>query len=150
MGFEPGSLCRMQNALVPPSWRSLPCLWKPSVQGTLQTFTNTGDSSRKLDRKFCPRCGSPVIVEAEGFPGMALIMGGTLDDTTSLTPTMALFCHAAQPWLAISHEMKSFPRMPKLTASGFPATVSASPVKFAGSCRARTFSWTLGVAQWIG
>src|ERR1700730_4785429 len=53
-----------------------------------------------------------VFVEAEGFPGMALIMGGTLDDTTSLTPTMALFCDSAQPWLAISHEMKSFPRMP--------------------------------------
>ena len=83
-----------------------------SVQGGLQTFTNTGDSGRKLDRKFCLRCGSPVFVEAEGFPGMALIMGGTLDDTTSLTPTMALFCDSAQPWLAISHEMKSFPRMP--------------------------------------
>jgi hypothetical protein len=83
-----------------------------SVQGRLQTFSHTGDSGRKLDPKFCPRCGSPVFVEAEGFPGMALIMGGTLDDTTSLTPTMALFCDSAQPWLAIGHEMKSFPRMP--------------------------------------
>jgi hypothetical protein len=43
---------------------------------------------------------------------MALIMGGTLDDTSWLKPTMALFCDSAQPWLAISHEMKSFPRMP--------------------------------------
>ena len=83
-----------------------------SVQGRLQTFTNTGDSGRKLDRKFCPRCGSPVFVEAEGFPGMALIMGGTLDDTSWLKPTMALFCASAQPWLAITQEMKSFPRMP--------------------------------------
>ena len=83
-----------------------------SVQGKLQTLTNTGDSGRKLNRKFCSRCGSPVFVEAEGFPGMALIMGGTLDDTTSLTPTMALFCDSAQRWLAISHEMKSFSRMP--------------------------------------
>ena len=58
-----------------------------------------------------PRCGSAVFVEAEGFPGMALIMGGTLDDTSWLKPTMALFCDSAQPWLAISHEMKSFPRM---------------------------------------
>jgi hypothetical protein len=63
-----------------------------SVQGRLQTFTNTGDSGRKLDRKFCPRCGSAVFVEAEGFPGMALIMGGTLNDTSWPKPTMALFC----------------------------------------------------------
>ena len=82
-----------------------------SVQGRLQTFTNAGDSGRKLDRKFCPRCGSAVFVEAEGFPGMALIMGRTLDDTSWLKPTMALFCDSAQPWLAITHEMKSFPRM---------------------------------------
>jgi hypothetical protein len=83
-----------------------------SVQGKLQTFTNSGDSGRKLNRKFCPRCGSMVVIEAEGFPGMALIMGGTLDDTSWLNPTMSLFCDSAQPWLAITHEMKRFPRMP--------------------------------------
>ena len=32
------------------------------------------------------------MIEAEGFPGMALIMGGTLDDPSWLKPTMALFC----------------------------------------------------------
>jgi hypothetical protein len=83
-----------------------------SVQGELQTFTHAGDSGRKLHRKFCPRCGSPVFVEAEGLPGMALIMGGTLDDTSWLKPTMALFCDSAHPSLAITHQMKSFPRMP--------------------------------------
>ena len=83
-----------------------------SVQGELLTFTHAGDSGRKLHRKFCPRCGSPVFVEAEGFPGMALIMGGTLDDSSWLKPTMALFNDSAQPWLAITHQMKSFPRMP--------------------------------------
>jgi hypothetical protein len=43
---------------------------------------------------------------------MALIMGGTLDDSSWLKPTMALFSDSAQPWLAITHPMKSFPRMP--------------------------------------
>jgi hypothetical protein len=83
-----------------------------SVSGSLQTFANAGDSGRKLDRKFCPRCGSVVVIEAEGFPGMALIMGGTLDDSTWLNPTMALFCDRAQPWLTINHEMTNFQRMP--------------------------------------
>jgi len=53
-----------------------------------------------------------VVIEAEGFPGMALIMGGTLDDTSWLNPTIALFSDSAQPWLAITHDMKRFPRMP--------------------------------------
>ena len=71
-----------------------------------------GDSGRKKYSKFCPRCGTAVVIEAEGFPGMALIMGGTLDDPSWLKPTMALFCDSAQPWLAINHEMTNFPRMP--------------------------------------
>ena len=83
-----------------------------SVQGKLQTFTIAGDSGRRKKSKFCPRCGSVVVIEAEGFPGMALIMGGTLDDTSWLKPTMALFGDSAQPWLAITHDMKRFPRMP--------------------------------------
>jgi hypothetical protein len=53
-----------------------------------------------------------VVIEAEGFPDMALIMGGTLDDTSWLNPTMALFDDSAQPSLAITHDMKRFPRMP--------------------------------------
>jgi hypothetical protein len=83
-----------------------------SIQGTLQTYTYAGDSGREKNAKFCSRCSTVVFIEAEGFPGMALIMGGTLDDPSWLKPTMALFCDSAQPWLAINHEMTDFPRTP--------------------------------------
>jgi hypothetical protein len=83
-----------------------------SVQGKLQTFTYIGDSGRKKNSNFCPRCSTVVFIAAEGFPGRALIMGGTLDDPSWLKPTMALFCEAAQPWVASKHEMTEFPRMP--------------------------------------
>ena len=52
-----------------------------------------------------------MVIEAEGFPGMALIMGGTLDDSSWLKPTMALFCDSAQAW-TINHEMQNYARMP--------------------------------------
>ena len=83
-----------------------------SLRGSPSTFTNDGDSGRKKHRQFCPRCGTTVMLEAEGFPGMALVMGGTLDDTAWLQPTMALFCERAQPWLESRPEMKTFARMP--------------------------------------
>jgi hypothetical protein len=83
-----------------------------SAQGTLQTYTYVGDSGRKKHTKFCPRCSAAVFIEAEGFPGLALIMGGTLDDPSWLRPTMALFCDSAQPWVEAKHEMTEFPRMP--------------------------------------
>jgi hypothetical protein len=89
-----------------------------SIQGTLETFTYSGDSGRKLHRKFCPRCGSAVFIEADVFPEMAMVLGGTLDDTGWLNPTMAFFRDSAQPWLTISHEMQNFPKMPPIeTAS---------------------------------
>jgi hypothetical protein len=82
------------------------------VQGTLQTFTYSGDSGRKKHSKFCPKCSAVVFLEAEGFPGLVLIMGGTLDDPSWLRPTMALFCEASQPWIASKHEMAEFSQMP--------------------------------------
>jgi hypothetical protein len=83
-----------------------------SVQGTLQTYSYAGDSGRQKHAKSCPRCSTTVFIEAEGFPGLALIMGGTLDDPSLLRPTAALFCDSAQPWLTIDHEMTKFARMP--------------------------------------
>lgn len=83
-----------------------------SLHRSPSTFTNEGDSGRKLHRHFCPRCGTTMMVEAKAFPGMALVMGGTLDDTAWLRPTMALFYERAQPWLEDLPEMKAFARMP--------------------------------------
>jgi hypothetical protein len=45
-----------------------------------------------------------LTIEAEGFPGMTLIMGGTLDVTIWVKPTVQLFCDSAQPWVAISRQ----------------------------------------------
>jgi hypothetical protein len=83
-----------------------------SVQGKPQSFTYVGDSGRKKLSKFCPRCSMVVFIEAEGLAGRVLIMGGTLDDPSWPRPAMALFCEAAQPWIASRREMTECPRMP--------------------------------------
>jgi len=53
-----------------------------------------------------------LTIEAEGFPGMTLIMGGTLDDASWLKPTVQLFCDSAQPWIPIPADITKFARMP--------------------------------------
>ena len=83
-----------------------------TIQGTTRSFTNAGDSGRKKTRRFCPLCASVMTIEAEGFPGMTLIMGGTLDDTSWLKPTAQLFCDSAQPWVPIPADITKFARMP--------------------------------------
>ena len=59
----------------------------------------------------CPHCQVAVFSEY-GAPEVRFVRGGTLDDPSWLKPTMALFCEAAQPWVASKHEMTEFPRMP--------------------------------------
>ena len=60
------------------------------ASSTFTTEANAGDSGRKLTRSFCPRCGSMLVIDPEGFPGMTLIMGGTFDDTSRLKLTIWL------------------------------------------------------------
>jgi hypothetical protein len=83
-----------------------------TVTGATNAFTANGDSGRSLTRRFCSKCGSTVVMNVEAMPGMTLIMGGTLDDSSWLRPRMALFCDSAQPWVLGSLEMTRHARMP--------------------------------------
>jgi hypothetical protein len=83
-----------------------------SVRGTVKTFHGKGDSSRAVERHFCPDCGSPITTDAAALPGLTLVNVGTLDDTSWISPTREIFCDSAQPWVGLSGEMKRFSRMP--------------------------------------
>ena len=83
-----------------------------SVQGTLKTYNDTGDSGKAVYRRFCPNCGSGVAAEAEALPGVTLLLAGTLDDPSSYKPAMELYCSSAQPWTNETSERKRFDKMP--------------------------------------
>ena len=83
-----------------------------SMQGTLKTFSDRGDSGKAVDRRFCPECGSPILSEAEALPGLAILKAGTLDDASWLKPGMEIYCDSAQPWVELSGERRRFPKMP--------------------------------------
>jgi hypothetical protein len=82
------------------------------VQGTLKTFTGRGDSGKATYRRFCPECGSPLIDEAEVMPDVAMIMAGTLDDSSWVKPAMEIYCDRTQPWVQLGGERQRFPQMP--------------------------------------
>lgn len=83
-----------------------------SVLGDLKTYDEISDAGRALHRRFCPNCGSGVLVEADAFPGVTIFLAGSLDDPTAYKPTMELFCSSAQPWFHASGERTQFARMP--------------------------------------
>jgi hypothetical protein len=75
----------------------------------LATFQTTGtDSGENRARKFCPRCGSPVLTVVAETPELVWIKAGTLDDKSWLSPTLEIWCESAQAWT------QRLPRRPRL------------------------------------
>ncbi len=72
------------------------------VSGTdsLKTFTTVGeDHGTEVQRRFCGECGSPIYSENGGLPGVFIVKGGTLDDTSWLQPQVEVWGRSAQPWV---------------------------------------------------
>jgi hypothetical protein len=83
-----------------------------SLQGELKTFDARGDSGMIVHRRFCPECGSMILSEPDAFQGVAIIRVGTLDDASSVQPTMEIYCDSAQPWVKLEGDRQRFPKMP--------------------------------------
>jgi len=80
-----------------------------AVTGTLKTYTEAGgQSGDPFHRRFCPDCGTPIILEREGA-ARTLIAAGTLDDTSNVKPSVNLFCASAQSWVPITSDTENLP-----------------------------------------
>ena len=83
-----------------------------SIQGQLKTFHDTGDSGLRLERNFCPECGSPIFTDVAAMPGIAFIKAGTLDDTSWLDPKMHIYCDSKEQWTPMPVGVQEFAKMP--------------------------------------
>lgn len=83
-----------------------------SVEGTTTTYEAKGDSGQSVKSRFCPVCGSTIVSEPEVMQGLAIVRAGTLDDPSSLKPTMEIYCDSKQPWVSLGGDLKAFPKMP--------------------------------------
>jgi hypothetical protein len=70
------------------------------LNGELTTYQDQGSSGQPVYRKFCGRCGSPVVTDtpAAEVQGIIFIKAGTLDNTADLQPTMHYWKSSAQGW----------------------------------------------------
>ena len=82
------------------------------LDGTLETFEETADSGNKVYRRFCGTCGSPILSALEGMPGMIALKSGTLDDTSSLQPSVQVWCDSKQAWVQLPDSLTAFAKSP--------------------------------------
>jgi hypothetical protein len=82
------------------------------LSGELTTYSKIVDSGRKLDRLFCPQCGTPLAWIGDGFPGVVLISLSSLDDPEAHQPVHEGWTDGAVSWSRIRDSIKSFPHRP--------------------------------------
>ena len=49
-----------------------------SIQGSPKIYTRTGDSGQQVVNRFCPDCGSTVVIEPAALPGTTIIPAGNI------------------------------------------------------------------------
>jgi hypothetical protein len=70
-----------------------------NISGELRTYTETGENAdgEYVYRRFCGSCGSPIV--SEDRAGTVAVKVGTLDEKSTITPTIEVWCDDRQPWV---------------------------------------------------
>lgn len=84
------------------------------IQGELTTYEDRGESGQAVLRKFCAKCGSPILSDLVAVPDVVFIKAGTLDDTSWLKPDAHIWLDHKQPWLTLPEDLKAFGRNPTM------------------------------------
>ncbi len=75
----------------------------------LTTYEHRSDESNNwLRLHFCKRCGTTVMMTIEKYPGLLLIMGGTLDDPNWIKINMHVWTRSAQHWEVLPQNVDCF------------------------------------------
>ena len=79
---------------------------------SLVSYRDTGSSGQPVHRKFCGKCGSPILSDVEATPQVDFLKAGTLDDPSWVQPQAAIWCNSAQPWTTLPEGIPQFPESP--------------------------------------
>jgi hypothetical protein len=95
---------------------SLMAFPQPAVKltGSPKYYSTKADSGSAVSRGFCTNCGSPVVSNTSGMPGMIIITAGSLDDPGQFHPTLVVYAKRANPWDVTDQSLAHFPAMPPM------------------------------------
>lgn len=69
-------------------------------------------SSARLDRAFCPRCGTPLFAEPKDEPARIGVALGALDDPSALPPQEHIFVASKVAWLKLDDDLPQHQERP--------------------------------------
>jgi hypothetical protein len=83
-----------------------------TLSGNVRFFAVTSERGNKMERGFCPECGSPLIIKAQGSPDALYISAASLDDPSRHKPSAQIWMKSAQPWDHIDDALPRFDTRP--------------------------------------
>ena len=89
-----------------------------TITGKSSAWQRTADSGNAMRRRFCPQCGTQVLVNSAARPQFTGIRVGTLDDPESVQPAATIWTSSAPAWASID---PSLPRIEKQPPPPAPA-----------------------------
>ncbi len=84
-----------------------------SCSGPVKQSRVPGGSGQMAVRNFCSECGSLLFGTPESAPDMITIYAGSLDDSSSLSPTDAIFVSQRPVWAALRGTLAEHDTMPE-------------------------------------
>jgi hypothetical protein len=77
--------------------------------GTLTVWSEVADSGNRKEHRFCPTCGTSVLVTFPHNPAVTVIHASTLDAPEAFAPTFVTFNGRAKPWDRLAEGLTLFP-----------------------------------------
>ena len=82
-----------------------------SITGsTFREFQDSGDSGKEVRRGFCDQCGGSISAWYEVTPDFMVVMAGTIDEVSKVTPEWEIYTTSKQDWTVFPPDHKVFPR----------------------------------------
>jgi hypothetical protein len=82
------------------------------ISGKLSEHTSAAESGNQIVRRFCPSCGSHLFANSSARPLFTVVRVGTLDDPSSVQPTMNIWARSAPAWACLNPNLERVEQQP--------------------------------------
>lgn len=83
-----------------------------TISGDLNEFSFIADSGNVMYCRFCPICGTHVLVTSQRRAHFTAVRVGTLDDPNKISPESTIWTSMAPTWAAIDPKLPSVDGQP--------------------------------------
>jgi len=79
--------------------------------GDVSEYDKVADSGNRINRRFCPHCGSAIFHTRDGMEGLIVLRTSSMDTPELATPERVIYTSSAVSWDYIDPKLPAFEKM---------------------------------------